>query len=43
MAWGEDGKTLFLTAHTGLYQIHVKTGDMIPSSAMSLNSTVKSN
>ncbi len=26
MAWGEDGKTLYLTAHTGLYQIRVNTG-----------------
>jgi len=26
MAWGDDGKTLYLTAHTGLYKIRVKTG-----------------
>lgn len=26
MAWGEDGKTLYLTAHTSLYQIRVNTG-----------------
>ncbi|MGB3077904.1 MAG: SMP-30/gluconolactonase/LRE family protein, partial [Saprospiraceae bacterium] len=43
MAWGEDGKTLFLTAHTGLYQIHVKTGGRITASSTSSNSTVKSN
>ena len=27
MAWGgKDGKTLFLTAHTSLYKIEIKTG-----------------
>ncbi|MEZ4959749.1 MAG: SMP-30/gluconolactonase/LRE family protein [Saprospiraceae bacterium] len=26
MAWGDDGKTLYLTAHTGLYKMRVKTG-----------------
>ncbi len=26
MAWGADGKTLYLTAHTSLYQIKVNTG-----------------
>ncbi|MCB0517786.1 MAG: SMP-30/gluconolactonase/LRE family protein [Saprospiraceae bacterium] len=26
MAWGDDGKTLYLTAHTGLYKMQVKTG-----------------
>lgn len=26
MAWGEDGKTLYFTAHSSLYQIRVKTG-----------------
>ncbi|MDE3247830.1 MAG: SMP-30/gluconolactonase/LRE family protein [Bacteroidota bacterium] len=26
MAWGDDGKTLYLTAHSSLYQIRVKTG-----------------
>ena len=26
MAWGDDGHTLYLTAHTGLYKIRVKTG-----------------
>ena len=30
MAWGEDGKTLFLAAHTGLYKIKVKTGGKMP-------------
>ena len=30
MAWGEDGKTLFLAAHTGLYKIRVKTGGKMP-------------
>lgn len=29
MAWGDDGKTLYLTAHTGLYKIRVKTGGKI--------------
>lgn len=26
MAWGDDGKTLYLTAHTSLYALHVNTG-----------------
>ena len=26
MAWGDDGKTLYLTAHSSLYKIHVLTG-----------------
>lgn len=26
MAWGDDGKSLYLTAHSGLYKIRVKTG-----------------
>lgn len=26
MAWGDDGNTLYLTAHTSLYKIRVKTG-----------------
>jgi gluconolactonase len=26
MAWGEDGKTLYFTAHSSLYQLRVKTG-----------------
>jgi len=26
MAWGDDGKTLYMTAHTSLYKIRVKTG-----------------
>ncbi len=26
MAWGDDGKTLYLTAHTGLYKIRTKNG-----------------
>ncbi|MEQ1676751.1 MAG: SMP-30/gluconolactonase/LRE family protein [Chitinophagaceae bacterium] len=26
MAWGDDGKTLYLTAHTSLYKIRVLTG-----------------
>jgi gluconolactonase len=26
MAWGDDGKTLYLTAHTSLYKITVNTG-----------------
>lgn len=31
MAWGDaDGKTLYLTAHTGLYKIRVKTGNKNP-------------
>ncbi len=27
MAWGEDGRTLFLTAHSSLYKVRVKTGN----------------
>ena len=30
MAWGEDGKTLFLAAHTGLYKIRTLTGGKMP-------------
>ncbi len=30
MAWGDDGKTLYLTAHTGLYKIRTKTGGKMP-------------
>ena len=26
MAWGDDGKTLYMTAHTSLYKIRLKTG-----------------
>jgi gluconolactonase len=26
MAWGDDGKTLYLTAHSGLYKLRVNTG-----------------
>ncbi len=26
MAWGDDGKTLYLTAHSSLYQLRVNTG-----------------
>jgi gluconolactonase len=26
MAWGDDGKTLYLTAHTSLYKIRINTG-----------------
>jgi len=29
MAWGEDGKTLYLTAHTGLYKIMTLNGGKI--------------
>jgi gluconolactonase len=26
MAWGDEGNTLYMTAHSSLYKIHVKTG-----------------
>ncbi|HET9744552.1 MAG TPA: SMP-30/gluconolactonase/LRE family protein, partial [Chitinophagaceae bacterium] len=26
MAWGDDGKTLYMTAHTSLYKIRIKSG-----------------
>ncbi len=29
MAWGDDGKTLYLTAHSGLYRIRTLNGGMI--------------
>jgi gluconolactonase len=29
MAWGDDGKSLYLTAHTGLYKIRTKIGGKI--------------
>lgn len=31
MAWGDDGKTLYLTAHTGLYKISTLNGGKIAS------------
>lgn len=30
MAWGDDGKTLYLTAHSSLYRMRVKTGVRFP-------------
>ncbi len=30
MAWGEDGKTLYLTAHKGLYKIRTRIGGKMP-------------
>jgi gluconolactonase len=36
MAWGDDGKTLYLTAHTGLYKIRVKTGGKLPGNGLSI-------
>ena len=30
MAWGDDGKTLYLAAHTGLYKIRTKIGGKMP-------------
>ena len=30
MAWGDDGKTLYLAAHTGLYKIRTKVGGKMP-------------
>ncbi len=37
MAWGDDGKTLYLTAHTGLYKIRVKTGGKLSTSNLITN------
>lgn len=31
MAWGDNGKTLYLTAHTGLYKIRTKNGGKVAS------------
>ena len=31
MAWGDDGKTLYLTAHSGLYKIQTKIGGKMPA------------
>ncbi len=36
MAWGDDGKTLYLTAHTGLYKIRTKTGGKLPGNGLTL-------
>lgn len=36
MAWGDDGKTLYLTAHTGLYKIRVKTGGKIAGNGLTV-------
>jgi gluconolactonase len=31
LAWGDaDGKTLYITARTGLYRLRVKTGGALP-------------
>lgn len=30
LAWGDDGKTLYLTAHNGLYKIRTKIGGKMP-------------
>ena len=30
LAWGDDGKTLYLTAHSGLYKIETKIGGKMP-------------
>ena len=30
LAWGEDGKTLFMTAHNELYKIRTKIGGKMP-------------
>ena len=30
MAWGDDGKTLYLAAHSGLYKIRTKIGGKMP-------------
>ena len=30
MAWGEDGKTLFLTAHSEIYKVRTKIPGKIP-------------
>ena len=34
MAWGDDGKTLYLTAHTGLYKIRTKNGGKLAVKTM---------
>ncbi len=31
MAWGDDGKTLYMTAHSSLYKMRVKTGIKYPA------------
>jgi gluconolactonase len=43
MAWGDDGKSLYLTAHTGLYKIRVKTGGRLAMPQSSIHSTTSSN
>jgi len=30
LAWGDDGKTLYITARTGLYRVRVETGGKLP-------------
>ncbi len=34
MAWGDDGKTLYLTAHTGLYKISTLNGGKIAQNSL---------
>jgi len=41
MAWGDDGKTLYLTAHTGLYKIRTKNGGKTAS--LPASTTLKTN
>jgi gluconolactonase len=36
MAWGDDGKTLYLTAHTGLYKIRIKTGGKVATAGLTV-------
>jgi gluconolactonase len=43
MAWGDDGKSLYLTAHTGLYKIRVMTGGIIRNTVATLASTITTN
>ncbi len=34
MAWGDDGKTLYLAAHSGLYKIRTKIGGKMPGTKL---------
>jgi gluconolactonase len=33
LAWGDDGRTLYLCARTGLYRVAVLTGGLVPGAA----------
>lgn len=41
MAWGDDGKTLYLTAHTSLYRIRTKNGGKVTAVTSQHSTSIK--